>query len=566
LYLVYLDPFVVQEHEDRGRKEGMAEPVGPQDMAKLPAASWDWHQIGVRRVAQGLARAYQLKVENITSWGGLSVSAYMNAEQAKAVMADEAVTSITQREDEKVVISAPENIQSGDETIPWGKVATNTNDNITTNNIFYLFDMAINNPNLPNEINYISISNVVGVNSDVTLPYHATHVAGLVGAKNNNSLIRGINPGQPIRHIGTYLSSLYLDYAFSSAALTSESNNEFGVLNISINTPGGGFSAEGMYGKWLRAISNRMLVTQSAGNNNAPTAPPPQPDDSAINANACLHAYYFPGVSSQAFRSKDGILVVGGTTQTGNAFTSSTNLNENNNNAPYSVPGSNYGACVEVWAPAHLSISVTPVGTTRVSTGTSYAAPTVAAIASRYGNAQTRPIEREQYILRNAVIENPPKYAGSFQINNARYAAQSAQPIPGRLVIASIYSPTSQVNLAKLTDAKFYNEFWNAGGQSGIISLDLGTTRTVTGVRITLRTSAPAVVPDSTPVNFTIFTSNTNFLNPENFLASWSELHQSDMAPVYIDPNQSRSARYIQISGVNQASWLAYSEVEVYGF
>ena len=206
--------------------------------------------------------------------------------------------------------------------------------------------------------------------------------------------------------------------------------------------------------------------------------------------------------------------------------------------------------------------SVDPNGTSvRVSSGTSYAAPIAAAIASRYGNSQTRPIEREGYLVANSM---PTGYSSSgLPINKVYYAKPGAPSVPARLPIVGAASTTSSSNLASVYDGKFSDlsyGFWSAGANLGSITVDLGSIKTVTGVRLTLRSSA-----SDSPVDFSLHGGTSTISGPFSHIRYWTESTHEDLAPVYI-PVSNVGTRFLKIDGNNWYSWLAYSEIEVYGY
>jgi len=294
------------------------------------------------------------------------------------------------------------------------------------------------------------------------------------------------------------------------------------------------------------AAPGRLFVTQSAGN---------------YNGNACLASFNYNGMPAQ---TDDGIMVVGGTDRFGDRYPKTTNP------PPYSntEDRSNYGQCVDVWAPGHLMTTTLPDGTLIALTGTSFAAPIVAAIAGRYGNTTTRPIEREAYIRSGMAFTG--KYDGAAGSNLPIYLAQYTPPswynIPKRLPIAAVYSNTNTANLQKLVDQQFYDGIdWNAGGQWGSIVLDLGSAKNLKGVRVMIRSSAAggALAFSVHGGNSITMTGPGMAIIPANYIAIKNTSDQYDLVPYYIPVNG--NYRYVMIEASNAASWVSFSEVEVYG-
>ncbi|PJO39901.1 hypothetical protein CTI10_001065 [Delftia acidovorans] len=483
-----------------------------------------------------------------------SMQEWTKARLKKIILMNE-VSGIHEEEFNKnsaVFSQASGDIYDGNEIVSWAKLATNTNDTITTSNKYYLIDQSAYDQ--PNEINFETHN----ASSPSDRNYHVIHVAGLIGGMRNNSLVRGINPGQPIKLFGMAgtLPLEKLDEALRNADL----NDDFAVGSLSINIPPDVTNTHAWnksVGWALRAASNRLFMALSSGNFYGGV--PATPD----SPNACNHAYNYQGSS----RTNDGIMVVGGLDRNGARWAGGDWELEpayGNENYTFQIKGSTIGPCIEAWAPAHQITSTSSRGGTRVSSGTSYAAPIVAAIASRYGNSQTRPIERETYI-RNS-LQSTGYTEWGIPLKKIVYTSPAAHYIPKRLPIISATSPTNPTNVHTVYDGRFYdiNNYWNAGAPWGEITVDLGSIKTVTSVRLTMRSH---LTPDNgalRPVNFAVWGgSSANAVNTN--LAYYNEPDHSDLGPVYIE-FPSTSTRYVKIEGASHDSWLAFAEIEVYGY
>lgn len=210
--------------------------------------------------------------------------------------------------------------------------------------------------------------------------YTPGFIAGLVGAKKNGLLTRGINPGQPLILVTSNSYGGFIPFDVDRAAALAELSGDFGVLNVSMNPDiQGGMSSDFL--KSFRRASNRFLITQSAGNNEL--------------YDVCKYSYGWLTSQGWSYQTNDAIIVVGGLNKQGGRMTQG--YHHHPSDPSPGVVRSNWGACIEVDAPAENLKSLDPkgAGSLRVSSGTSYAAPIVAAIASRYGNMATRPITRE---------------------------------------------------------------------------------------------------------------------------------------------------------------------------
>lgn len=387
--------------------------------------------------------------------------------------------------------------------------------------------------------------------------YHVGHVAGIIGAKENGVRVKGVNPGQPIKVVVSGGSKI--DYAppgmidseankvvwapgraLEIAALDAEANGIFSVVNFSMNGDEGAFSVDGEVGQAIRRASNRLLVVESAGND---------------SDHACKHSYNAPN-------AYDGILVVGGVRQDGSRFTEddrgSSGLPPPRWNPSEAVKyiGSNYGPCVEAWAPGFNITSLDAFdGTTRVSTGTSYAAAFTSALASRYGTNQTRPVSREQFIRKNLVngIAGPLVRWGD-----------STYGIPNPINISKVYKEGTSQDIPSLHNGKFFRQedIYKFGGRSGSLMIETNNPySTVKGVRLTLITASNP--REGAPVTFNVYGGSSPWTM--NLIAwNFKENKQATLAPIYIPVAEGRYP-YIKIEGTNPSSLLAYSEVEVYG-
>ncbi len=252
---------------------------------------------------------------------------------------------------------------------------------------------------------------------------HATHVAGIIAAQDNGFGTVGMLPGVNIVSIATgeqnyilnngyfvtsngnnpstcsggapsYLNPLggytlsALNQALEFVMNVTASTEQTAVVNISMNGAGGIYTTGSPTAALMKAVATPKwfywgseeypeewgyfypgsLIVQSAGNDFEP---------------ACNHAY--DGNSGGTPNPSDGIIVVGGINESGQSVPQGTYN-------PLPGGGSNYGVCVEMWAPSTNIISTwtnntqPPFGTStpyKSLSGTSMAAPHVAGLAAR---------------------------------------------------------------------------------------------------------------------------------------------------------------------------------------
>lgn len=556
--VININPFILQIYENEARRLGYEEAkLGDESKTKD-----DWHNPGVRLIADTLEEEFDIKINHLTSWTSPGLFGWMTVEKAREILNKDYTSSIEQLGEMSYSATWNDSTTPLGDFLPWGRLSV-TNDayTTTTNSITFIDGNLDDTSSINSEVYILSKNDYPGGGN--TGQYHSFFIAGLIGAKNNGSKIIGINPDQPLRFYGTDsiltiptppASPLagQVAYALDKAVSDMESFQSFSVLNLSINGNKSGIiapndqplSSTAAMGARLRGASNRFFITNSSGNIEYSKY-------SSSGANACYRAYHHQG----APRANDGVVTVGGYDNNGEI---SIDTNES----------STYGNCIEVWGPAKNLTSLPAHGypfSTIVRTGTSFSAPIVAALASRYGNSKTRPIEREQFVMANLVSNgkyDPTAKLIKRLVWNSNYSS-SIKRLPSTAISGT--GPYT-ANLSYVSDQKFSNTFWNTGNYTGSVVIDLGTTRSVRGVRLTLRSSAAYQIPN--PIDFQVFrpTGYDSSGNPITWtsITSMTETYQADMAPVWIPFIQ--PTRYLKIDGNNSGSWLAYAEIEVYGF
>ena len=556
LYMIYMNPFEVQKYEQAAINAGYSKPQIPVNIR--PEAQNDYvlqnierfnYSPGVERLKSEVVSEAKLRKVEKTALQMPAFFAYLDEYELIALSKSKRVVSVTKMNtaDKSITFSAYYDYTVGGETVPWGKQAIGADDGLSATNNFYIVDALYSSPALSGELNIIHTNNSGESHID-----HPASVLSLAAARNNSSRIRGVNPGQPIVHRGIYMNESDIINQVAWISSMAEWQNQFSTLNLSINQGDGTnpslFNHTGSLGKVLRRASGRLFVAQSAGN---------------FNRNACVSAFNYSSIGGTS-DPYDGIMVVGGTDRFGDRYPLTPNP------YPYATEGrSNYGPCIEVWAPGQSMTTTIADGTLVTATGTSFAAPMVAAIAGRYGSTATRPIEREAYIRNGRTFTG--KYEGAptsnLPIYQLRYTTPNYSSIPWKLPVSAVYSQTNTNNIHKIVDEKFYDSIdWNANGQWGSVVIDLGRTRDIRGLRVMIRSSA-----DGGQLNFAVH--GGNYINitgpnaatiPTNPIAYKNTTDQFDLVPYYIP--LSGNYRYIMLEGNNTASWLSYSEVEIYGF
>lgn len=523
-----------------------------------------WHLPKTRKLVKLLEKEYGFNAVNMTSYIFSSVTAALTPKITDQLRADPRINELIPVYEGVDFAGAPpwSDAVSGNETISWGKTAIETNDPATSSTTMYVIDGgALNHPDLNLTIAPINYYNAT-TGSFAVNAQHATHVAGIIGAKNNNAYTRGVNPNQTIIsvHIGTDPSQLNtaIDWVFAHA----EQNNVYGVANMSISHNGNekiwAHTAPG--GRAIRGASNRVLFVQAAGN---------------IKVDACNQSFAttYNNSSTLSANPVDGVVVVGGINFNG---AQQFPFDQSNVLFPYTggwQPGSNYGSCVEMWAPSNNILSSWPtnIGTpvtygTGYLSGTSMAAPFVAGLAARFGSTNTTPVQRE-YHLRSRLSGYPDAgwlYAdvSGLPIKVPQFNKALAYTIPNRLTPVGITASAtlSGTALSATQDGKYVmTTSWNAGSPTGWIEFDLGSVKTIRAIRMSPEQSLTGVTTHN------VYIGNTP--SPTTLRVSINELtdNKAPIARKFPD-NGTVQGRYVRISSdTTGSSWLAWREVEIYG-
>lgn len=591
LYFISLNPFVIDEYN----KSKMAAEIirNRKDESLDP---------GVIIVAQRLERNYNISIADAYSVGDVVIFAVMSDQIAEKVLRDEAVVAIRELEQQdysnvvpdvlsikkypiasskaaKVTNANGDTVLQNGELVTWAKEKIQGTQNpssgipITIVDGTPLYRLTGTSPIINGYTSFVHAIEPLNVNITTTPngeelgvagAYGGTHgiaVAGIIGAKQNSSGIVGMNPGQTINYSGGRLldypninntnNNAMLNYGFyplmANALLQSENTNTFGVLSHSVNAANYQYLSFSPMGRVMRQASNRFLITHSAGNNG---------DD------ACIFAYNHEG---QAIPD-DGIMVIGGSNKNDQPFS-------NVSNPPWynSDTSSNYGNCIDAWAPGqdivftsfmydeYLYSSNPYVGVIQ-GTGTSFAAPITAAVASRYGNSSTRPIQRERFIRSN-LSGNQVRYPSVLNTSN----------IPSIIPYTATAATANLVNAPLMYDGKFTtNGHWAADSNNGNIAIRLNQVKNVDGVRISLRTSDAAGQANPNGQILNAYPGKLYISVFQKVNGSWTnqrsiiETEQVNGAPIFIPLNYT-NAQELLIWGQNDSSWFAIGELEVYG-
>ena len=314
-----------------------------------------WAYVGERVVGhiQAMERKHRIKADTAFGQVFKGMSARLTPAQLEALRRDPSVDAI----EEEQIFSVNRRPRSGGsisstQSIPWGISKTRATESYTlagngsgavTGVRTYVIDTGVDTKNA--DLNRPGHVNFVGDRKNTDCNGHGTHVAGTMAAYDNTADVVGMAPGVPAYGVkvldcngsGTTTSVIKgIDWVAANAILPA-------VANMSL---GGGASQ--MLDDAVRAAANRGIVFAIAAGNSS--------------ANAC---------NTSPAR-------VGGGITPGVLVTAATDSNDQE------ASFSNYGSCVDIWAPG-VSIPSLKVGGGVVSlSGTSMASPHVAGAAALY--------------------------------------------------------------------------------------------------------------------------------------------------------------------------------------
>jgi hypothetical protein len=374
-------------------------------------------------------RRYGIEVQSMTSWTSLSFAAYLDEKQLAELRDDPRVVDIVP--DQRIELSAdttavwtdsaqtaaaPPNslwsarVTQSTEVQSWGKRAVNqTTATSNGTSLVYVVDLGVGQHEDLNVVEWVNTNNPSTYHcgsrpgiacTSANLPAmvgcytHATAVAGIIGAKSNGKGVVGIDPGVRIVSVSfttpnvnaanacnpqdLVTSKVQAALNWIMADISSHPSTNLSVVNLSQNGTSFAVDLVPDIQKLAKKTDNYpgAFVVESAGNQ---------------FLNACQYAYSSTSAS-------DGVMVIGAINNHGQPVVPLNgadgfwkNLIESDGAISHQA-GSNYGPCVEAWAPgdaifttmgaATKQRSDTVYNTYAYGSGTSFAAPHVAGLAA----------------------------------------------------------------------------------------------------------------------------------------------------------------------------------------
>jgi len=330
---------VIVVFDDNARLEQFRGQYRADDRAAADPEAWDYLDHGVAGAVQQLERGHGFRADHVFSNAIRGFSARLNLRQMQALENNPLVAYI--EADEPMFASA--------QTLPWGinridadistTLAGNGSGAVSNVNV-YIIDTGIqtNHPDL-GVVQHVNFAG--GKNSDCH--GHGTHVAGTVAARDNTSYVVGVAPGAPLHGVkvlncagsGTTSGVIKgVDWVTANAIKPA-------IANMSL----GGGASLALDNAVKRSADSGVFYSLAAGN-------------SAVDA--CTQSPARAG-------THDGVMTVAATAS-------------NDTEASFS----NFGTCVDIWAPGVSILSTWINSSTRTISGTSMASPHVGGTGALY--------------------------------------------------------------------------------------------------------------------------------------------------------------------------------------
>ncbi|HUE87278.1 MAG TPA: S8 family peptidase [Vicinamibacterales bacterium] len=358
-------PVIVVFHDDASF-DSFALSYRADDRAAANPVAWSYLDRGVAAAVQAFEAREGFQAEHVYSAAVRGFSARLTARQIAALEDDPAVASI-ELDGEMHAIA---------QTLPWGidKVDADVSSTLAgdgtgaiTNVNVYIIDTGIGSHGDLNKVAHVNFAN--GRNDDCH--GHGTHVAGTSAARDNTSDVVGVAPGAKLTGVKVLSCSgsgstsgviKGVDWVTANAVKPA-------VANMSL---GGGVS-QALDDAVVRSATSGVFYALAAGNS---------------GADACNASPARAGAGTN-----NGIMTVAAT-----------------DSSDKEASWSNYGECVDIWAPGVGILSTKRGGGTTTMSGTSMASPHVAGGGALYlsNNTGATPATVET-ALRNAATTTANK-------------------------------------------------------------------------------------------------------------------------------------------------------------
>jgi aqualysin 1 len=311
----------------------------PDERAQGNPAAWSGLDPGVAGAVQNLEITHGFLAHHIYSAAIRGFSARLTADQIAALKLNTMVA----------YIEADRPMTMTQQVLPWGirrvgadassTLAGNGSGAVSNVNV-YVIDTGVDKTqpdlNVVNQVNFAG-----GKNTDCQ--GHGTHVAGIIAARDNDIEVVGVAPGAPITGVkvldctgsGTTSDVIKgVDWVTANAVKPA-------IANMSLS----GGAVQALDDAVIHSADSGVFYSIAAGN---------------LAGDACLYSPARAG-------THDGVMTVAATDST-----------------DHEAWWSNYGTCVDVWAPGVNILSALLGGGTTTKSGTSMAAPHVGGTGALY--------------------------------------------------------------------------------------------------------------------------------------------------------------------------------------
>lgn len=338
---------IVVLHQDTPFHQFQGNARSDERFAAAPQA-WDYLDRGVLGAVQRLEALYGFRSQHVYSHAVSGFAGELTEAQIEALRSEPTVAYIEPDGDMRATA----------QVVPWGvdrveadissTFAGNGSGAVTGVNVYVIDSGIAAHPDL-NLVGHVNFAG--GRNRDCY--GHGTNVAGTIGASDNNIDVVGVAPGVGLTGVkvvgcnGLGKPSVLIkgiDWVTANAIKPA-------VANISL----GGTATQALDDAVKRSVASNVFYAIAAGND---------------GADACNFSPARSGLNTNG--TSNGIVTTGAI------------------NADELEPtGSNYGNCVDIWAPGDKILSTRLGGGTITLSGTSMAAPHVAGAAALYLSRKT---------------------------------------------------------------------------------------------------------------------------------------------------------------------------------